>query len=522
MRHPRRVAKQRPLLRTARMFAATLLLWAGVVVIGSIATSTTAQASDSSCFQTPGSAPSIPAITAAPGTSDWSQQQQAAMRTELDLNASPSAIAAADSDPNATDDDAGIPLTATESQAVEAQNDFTVNGGTVDAYEALNPDSLYGGSYVDPGNPMQLDVEFPAGDCSEFSTLSGQFPGVDMVAVLAANQVTLSTLNAEADALDSNLSQIEADGIDLNRYFVDIPHNSLDIVFASVPMTNGDEQTIEGMIGGAGLSFSVDTTLVQPADANYPYDPRVNPDVTNIFGGQDITDNSDPSTSVRCTSNISVQGPKHTFVVTAGHCFMNTDEDVSQNAGDYSHMKNYSLDKSFSSEEGDPTTNGAHIKCDCEIIGPVVPASRGVQSYLNKNNVAVALQTYAGDDSEYRLGRLVCEDGVSAYGVYGTVVCHRINANDVRQHETGDGLSFWLQDAFSWYAIAPGVMGVIAGDSGAPTYSTKGAGAGKLPMLTGIVSGFANTADSAYGVFSKADNIFVPYPNVTWQGLSKS
>jgi hypothetical protein len=239
-----------------------------------------------------------------------------------------------------------------------------------------------------------------------------------------------------------------------------------------------------------------------------------------VFGGQDITNGSS-----RCTANVSVQTATHTYVVTAGHCWLSANDVASQNTGDAAHLLNYDNNKYIGDPIRDPVQAGAVVKCDCEIIGPLTPQSRGTQGYIAKNDSIVTLNSYASHDHDYEPGRLICEDGVSTWLEYSGIVCHRIANRDAREiiclEHNAQGhctQTYTLEQAITWSMNGTGLLNVQPGDSGAPLYTTSSAGP-DYPMLEGVASCGQSTANSVFACFSKARNITDPYPDVTWQGM---
>jgi len=239
--------------------------------------------------------PAVPPITAAPKTAAWEQQYALGQRIMFGLPTSPQSIAAAAADPAATTDDLGTPLTPAEHAQLLAADSSGLNLEAVaQAAQAELPASFAGAAYQ-YGNGGTIYVAFTSQACPSQAQLAqfAHMSGVRTVAVGAANDSTITRLNALQTAVDADTPMLRSQGVLVNRTEVDTPHNQALVTLdpSSVP----GAQSIMTKRYGAGLAFAPAAPPAQPLDARY------NPPKSKVNGGQDITDGNG-----RCTANISI------------------------------------------------------------------------------------------------------------------------------------------------------------------------------------------------------------------------
>ena len=187
---------------TARRRAIATLAIGVVVVLASwfLSTHTLGSAASSTCMHRVGAVQSFAPVEYPPKTIAQRYHWAVEMRTIEGLDATPTAIASASADPNASSTLLDTPLTPDESARVIAERGVSRVVPRVDviAFHDIGGDA-YDGSFPDPADPMQIDVAMTPDRCQEFLGLVKNFPGVRLQAVYEGS-VPAPPKSAPADA----------------------------------------------------------------------------------------------------------------------------------------------------------------------------------------------------------------------------------------------------------------------------------------------------------------------------------
>ncbi len=441
-----------------------------------------------SCLSTPENPPNVPAVTAPPGTAEEANQYAVAERTMFALDPSQAAIQAASSNPNATDIDLGTPLTASEVQTLANYDSLIRSGDSVDLFAQNHVPNNYSGTYVDPANHSLVEVIISNNDCDLLTQIQTHFASMTVQGVPALNNVSLSTLKQEYQALNDHTDDLWSQGVIYDTGTLNLLGNSLDIRLDPASAANSVAQ-ITAAIGSQGVNITWDGVPLPGGTIN-----RENPPKTPVYAGEDITDGE-----LYCTSNISVQSDVHTYVTTAGHCFSEQFSTISQNCDPDDanvYCDNKKIGGFFS---GTPPLHSTY--CDCGLSGSM-NASRATSSELKNGNTPYAMTNYALSNGYYRYGRPACMSGFVEYHfVYGHIICGIISASSI------SGRYF---EPYQWFALDqftikyPDGVNPQGGDSGAPVASAH------------VLLGVNATKDENPGWASKAKYLHKVFPSVQW------
>lgn len=177
------------------------------------------------CIGAAGPARDVPAITADPSSTLWSQQYAAAERVMLGLDSSDKTIAAAADNPLSTTEQLGTPVTPDESAQLLRQ---------------------------DVANRAVLN-----GDCSVVQSLRSVAPaGIMLQAVPAKREVGAAVLQREFARLDSSFPSLERQGVVVDLAEIDERANALRVTLDATSAPDAPERLAKA-IGGAGLVITL-------------------------------------------------------------------------------------------------------------------------------------------------------------------------------------------------------------------------------------------------------------------------
>lgn len=455
-----------------------------------------------------GAPPDVPAVTAAPRTSEWRTQYARAERVLSGLDASASAISAAQNDPNATTGDLATPLTPGEVSQLHLSASVSELVGRIEDRLA---DGLLTGIYsvfVDPADRRQLDVNMPQPACLAISAITSELPaGSSVRAVAVPGSTYWSESSHDMATINDNIESLQSQGVIIDMMDVNPMTGQLEVHLDPSSSVSAS-QDLQALIPNDSAAIARDGVQVAVDDMH------MNPTAAHVYGGEDLTNDAGDR---YCTSNVSTTNGTYYYTLTAAHCFVNNDTAISQNNSD-SDPYDYTPAKAIGSPDlnwGRIVYDGAVVKCDCEAIGGI-PSDRTAHAEIGNNDNVYDFDRVGKDSTDFSGSPYVCSDGVTSYELYGQIVCGYVSNAQVTVLPGGtlpDGThySFTLQDAFEvhWPASDPHPD---EGDSGAPV--------SHLHSLLGMLSGSKVNSDGSVDSYqSKIYHMTDYYSQMTFVGM---